>query len=404
MGSGRLPRKSFAAWRETVSGKSRPWTETEVEAANLLRTTVLDVVLHQADALLRETERARIKQDLLMAELEHRSKNTIATIQSLVRLSSWSADTLTDFTIALERRLQSMAKAHSLLLAARWEGASITSIVRDEFAAHRSLSTGNVRYQGLGYSLEPEAGLSFALILHELVTNAVKHGSLSIPSGKVELTWQEVMERGQHWLQFNWIERDGPTVAPVERIGFGRTLLERVFAANGNGKVRLAFPPSGATCEIAISFSKVVSSDGARAAPSWPETPIVSGSLDKALTGVRVLVVEDDALILMDVIQTLEAAGASISGAFLRFGEALGGAAELEFDVALVTVNLDARAAWRIARMVRDRELPVVLSSDDANSFGRPVDLMTLPVVLKPYQTDILVAQLQTAAKRPARG
>lgn len=213
------PRKSFAAWRKTVSGKSRPWAGVEVEAANLLRTTILDVALQQADASLRETEKARVQQNLLMAELDQRSKNTIATIQSLVRLSSQSADTLSDFTLALERRLQSLAKAHNLLLASRWESASILGIVRDEFSAQHGLAAGAVRYEGLDYALKPQTGLTFALVLHELVTNAMQHGSLSIPSGRVALTCREAMERGRHWLMFDWIERDGPAVAPPRQFG-----------------------------------------------------------------------------------------------------------------------------------------------------------------------------------------
>jgi chemotaxis family two-component system sensor kinase Cph1 len=119
----------------------------EIDAAKLVRTTVLEVVLHSINQMFREQEKAR-RQDLLMNELDHLVKDAIATIQSLVRLSSKSADILSSFTAAMEERLQSMSKAHSLLSVSRWESASLRTIVYDEIAAQRSLLEANISIDG----------------------------------------------------------------------------------------------------------------------------------------------------------------------------------------------------------------------------------------------------------------
>ncbi len=391
------PRKSFAAWQETVTGRSRPWRTGEIDAAKLLRTTVLEVVLHRVDQSYREQEKARTQQTLLMNELDHRVKNTIATIQSLVRLSSKSADDLVSFTSAIEKRLQSMSKAHSLLSASCWESASLRTIVSDEIAAQQFRPEGTFLVEGGDYALEPRTALSFALVLHELVTNAVKHGSLSGDRGKVSLSWSEVAEDKKKWLAFDWIERDGPPVRPTRRRGFGRTLLERVFAEDVSGKVALAMEPEGVRCLIHIPFDRVVKvatsaepgPDRGHAAPAPP----AAGSL----AGIRVLLVEDDGLIATDVVDILEAAGAIIVGPFARLGAGLGAAVDENFDVALLDVNLNGRPSWPIATLIAERNIPIVLSTGYSDAFARPAALTGLAVVSKPYDSALLLRELQQA-------
>ena len=119
------PRKSFEAWSETVRDRSRPWSDVEIEAATVLRVALLELVLQRVDEVSRERMAARANQNLLMAELDHRVKNSLATIQSMVRFSSRSATDLVSFVTSIESRLQSMAKAHNLLTNSRWQGASL---------------------------------------------------------------------------------------------------------------------------------------------------------------------------------------------------------------------------------------------------------------------------------------
>jgi len=130
-GAARLsPRTSFAAWRETVRGRSQAWSADEVAAANSLRAELLEMELLRLQAAARQRETLSKRQHLVMAELDHRVKNVLATIQSLVRFSGKSAESLAGFVKAIELRLISMARAHDLLTSSRWTGASLQQLVR----------------------------------------------------------------------------------------------------------------------------------------------------------------------------------------------------------------------------------------------------------------------------------
>ena len=395
LGDRLTPRQSFAAWQQTVTGRSRPWSAVEIDAARLLRTTVLEVVLHRVDQSLREREKVRRHQDLLMSELDHRVKNTIATIQSLVRLSGKSAENLASYISAIEKRLQSISKAHSLLSASRWESASLRTIVQDEVAAQHSQLGGNIVIAGGDYALEPRTALSFALVLHELITNAVKHGALSVDTGKVALSWNEIVMSGRTWLVFEWIESGGPPVKPTRRRGFGRTLLERVFAEDISGKVKLAMDPAGVRCIIHIPFERIVRGAGLPTAPRATPRHETERGAPTSLKGTKVLVVEDDGLIAADVAETLEQAGAIVIGPFPRLGAGLQAAVDESFDVALLDVNLDGRASWPIAGLIHERGIPILFSTGYSDHFTRPASLAALPSISKPYDTPELLDRLR---------
>ena len=399
LGQRLTPRRSFAMWQETVTERSRPWRTVEIEATELLRTTVLEVVLHRVDQSLREQEKARQQQDLLMGELDHRVKNTMATIQSLVRLSSRSATDLVSFTSAIEKRLQSMSKAHSLLSASQWVSASLRTIVEDEIAAQRSEFEGVIRVVGGDFALEPRTALSFALVLHELIVNAMKHGSLSTERGRVDLTWQEAVRPDKTWLVFQWKEIGGPQVHDAGRRGFGRTLLERVFAGDVSGKVMLTMEPTGVCCTIEIPFEKIVGSAAATKIEQTVEAPVNrAAALD--LSGLRVLVVEDEGLIAMDVVEILERAGAIVVGCYARIDDGLEAAADQAFDVALLDVNLGGKTSWPIVSLVQERGIPILLSTAYSESFARPATIGKLPFVAKPYESSDLVARLLRTSAR----
>jgi chemotaxis family two-component system sensor kinase Cph1 len=126
------PRKSFEAWLDTVHGRSKPWTPVEREAAEALRLSLMEVVLRRIDQVMRERTKAQEHQDFLMAELDHRVKNTLANIQALILHTRQSAESLESFTRGLERRIRAMAHAHNLLTRSRWEGADLRSLAAEE--------------------------------------------------------------------------------------------------------------------------------------------------------------------------------------------------------------------------------------------------------------------------------
>jgi two-component system, chemotaxis family, sensor kinase Cph1 len=253
------PRKSFAAWTEIVRGRSQPWNDRIAEAARDLLISMLDVVVRHMDQIMREREQARMQQDLLMAELDHRVKNTIATIQALVRFSASGALSLEAFTRSIQERLHAMARVHSMLTQSRWKGLDLQKVIEEEFAPFGGLN--RVKVEGAALMLRPQAALSVSLAIHELATNAAKYGALAAPAGWVEVDWNEGTREGKRWLKLCWTERGGPDVAQPTRMGFGRVLLERSLAYDVDGEVNLDFQPQGLVCTAMIPFEQFIESE-----------------------------------------------------------------------------------------------------------------------------------------------
>ena len=258
---GRLtPRTSFAAWTQAVAGRSRPWEQDEIDAAGRLRAALLEFAFMQIEEAARERESLQKRQDLIMAELDHRVKNILATIRSLVRFSSKSAESLSSFTKGLEHRLVSMARAHDLLTSSRWTGASLHRVIAEELAAFCPAGTANLQLSGEDVSLTPSAAQSLSLLLHELATNASKYGCLSVPEGLLNISTERVInDDGISLIRLQWLERNGPPVVEPTRRGFGRLLLEKVYEHDvSGGHVALHFEPLGVRCRIDLPADRIV--------------------------------------------------------------------------------------------------------------------------------------------------
>lgn len=191
---------------------------------------------------------------LLVRELEHRLQNMLCTVQALVVQSLHASSSSEAFAEAISGRLQALGAAQALLTRAGWGGVLLADLVREELAPYRPGGDGIV-LTGEAVDLEPEIALALSLTLHELTTNAVKYGALSVPEGRVEVAWTTVETPPLRRLVLTWTERDGPAVRVPERRGFGRTLIERSVTHQLGGTVRLAFPPEGVRCRIDVPLA-----------------------------------------------------------------------------------------------------------------------------------------------------
>jgi chemotaxis family two-component system sensor kinase Cph1 len=386
-GEARLsPRKSFAAWAQTMRGSARPWTSDEIDAAQALRASILEVVLRRIDEIAREREAARARQDVLIAELDHRVKNTLATIQSLVKYSAASVENLELFTRTVQMRLEAMARTHDMLTRMRWEGADLAQIVETECAPYGG---GNrVRLDGPPAVLKPKAALSLSLAVHELATNAAKHGALSVPEGWVDVSWSIRHDEGR--LVFAWGERGGPRVEPPPRRGFGRTLLERSFAYEIDGRVSLDFAPGGLVCVADIPLGQLVRQRD-EPLPAGEAASDGAGPAGSAVVGKRVLVVEDQALIAMEVQDELESAGIDVAGPYGRLDKAIAAADHEALDAALVDVDLDGERSWPVADALARRGVPFAFTTGFQAQIVFPQRFLSSPVLSKPYPDGALL-------------
>ncbi|HTV32314.1 MAG TPA: chemotaxis protein CheB [Methylocella sp.] len=180
-------------------------------------------------------------QSLLLRELSHRVKNTMAVVQSIIHQTLRSQSSGRDLETSIDGRLLALASAHDLLAESNWRGADLAALARHQLAPY-GLDSSRFSFEGPSVSLPPEIAANFSLVLHELATNAAKYGSLSIVSGKIHLSWEFKGQPPQRTLMFRWQEKEGPPVTRPEAVGFGSTLIENAIP---NATVRREFRPDG---------------------------------------------------------------------------------------------------------------------------------------------------------------
>ena len=374
------PRKSFEVWKHTVRNRALPWTSAETDAAFDLRVSLLQVVLRRIEAASRERAKAHERDKLLMAELDHRVKNTLANIQALVTQSSRSAESLTVFVEGLDKRIHSMAKAHSLLTQSRWEGVSVDGLLREELDAYGQ-GPGAVSLDGVDAVLTPKSALALSLALHELATNAAKFGAFTQPAGRVAVRWHLREDGG---LGMSWTEIDGPTVRPPARRGFGSNLIERALAMETGGRATIFYKPGGVVCEIVLPRASMVALSSRTAAlPDRLPIEITAPALpDKP----RILVVEDSFMVLLTIEAMCEDLGWRIVGPATRLDSALALARAEAFDAALLDVNLDGEMSWEVADVLVERAIPFAFSTGYDKGNVLPPHLADSRVLVKPYR------------------
>jgi two-component sensor histidine kinase len=195
------------------------------------------------------TERKRMEQDLqlLLREIDHRAKNLLALIQATVELSH--ADTTHDLKAVIGGRIQALARVHTLLAESRWAGADLATLVAEELSPYRSEQGLRADISGPDVRLEPSPAQSIAMVFHELTTNAVKYGALSVATGRVRIDWS----RASHGrLMFRWVEMDGPSTDPPKRDGLGTRVITQIVRHQLSGDVRFDWRAEGLVCELAL--------------------------------------------------------------------------------------------------------------------------------------------------------
>ncbi|EJC83237.1 PAS domain S-box [Rhizobium leguminosarum bv. trifolii WSM2297] len=205
-----------------------------------------------------ERKQAESRQKTLIDELNHRVKNTLATVQSLSRQSARHAEDLDDFLHRFEDRLLSLSRAHDLLTKRHWQDAPLDSLIREVLVPLAGEAAWRIKFDGPPAALDPRAALSLTMTLNELATNAIKYGALSSEAGALSLSWRLQDEAGaQSTLVLEWHEQDGPPVRPPTRRGFGTRLMERSIERDLGGEFDLSFEPTGVSCLISIPVGQV---------------------------------------------------------------------------------------------------------------------------------------------------
>jgi two-component system CheB/CheR fusion protein len=194
--------------------------------------------------------RAEQHQRLLVDELNHRVKNMLTVVISMASHTLRRATALEDFETTFMGRIQALTAAYSLLTSEAWQTVSLRSLLQEEFRPFMAPGMENIRFDGPAILLQPRAALALGMAVHELTTNAVKYGALSVPEGVVTVQWYSEAGQGGNDLVLDWVESGGPPVTAPSRRGFGTTLIERGLKQDMSAQVELEFPVDGVHARV----------------------------------------------------------------------------------------------------------------------------------------------------------
>lgn len=327
-----------------------------------------------------EQKAAETGQQLLMAELDHRVRNILTTVQSMVSLTAPNVIPKEEYANLLRGRIAAMARTHGLLSRRVWKGATVMEIVQDELAPIAS-GTDVIRIEGdPELELRPKDVLDFAMVIHELTANAVRYGALSSPAGQVGVSWSVEGKDGGGMLRFVWRECNGPPVKARMYRGFGSRLIERVFNRGAARRAVFDFDPDGLTCTLTMPLRPAYVPRSHHLIQGDGEKVPLDGSGEPRG---RILVVQDEALIAMQLHRLLTQAGFEVSGPTERLSEALALSEDYTLTGAVIDLIPDPLGRLDLASRLLDRGLPLLFVTDGV-AVSMPERFRTLPTVHKP--------------------
>ena len=342
-----------------------------------------------------ERKRAEERQLVLAREVDHRAKNMLAVVLSVLRLTK--AKSTPEFVSTVEGRIHALAATHNLLSATRWQGASLGQIVEEELAPYRTDHRERIEAGGPAAMLLPATAQAVALALHELATNAAKYGALSTEGGHLRLTWT-IDDRS---LVLDWTETGGPRATEPISLGFGLSIVRSSIEAQFRGGVLYEWRPEGLHVRLSIPRAQIV---GAVAAEKPPPAGLREDASQRggSLAGRRLLMVEDEVLVGMMAKKILEDLGATVLGPYGRLADGIAAAKGERFDGALLDFNLAGELADPLADLLVARGVPFVfITGYQRDSIDRRY--ANIPVLSKPLESDSLERVLVSLLEPPVR-
>jgi light-regulated signal transduction histidine kinase (bacteriophytochrome) len=387
------PRESFEEWKEAVDGHSEPFTPSELRVAETLRATLIEVVLRLADEAAAERRQSTARQEMLIAELNHRVRNILGVIRGLIRQSQPDNPEVKEFVRLVDGRIHALARAHNQITDDHWGPAPLSALIDAEAAAFAADRSNAIVAKGSPILLNPQAYSTMALVIHELVTNSTKYGSLS-GRGEVRIDWSRDA-RGD--LILVWQEVGGPPVSPPKRKGFGSTIINRSVPYDLGGSATIDYAPDGVRAEFCIPSRHVSEPKTYGASSTRPARPSISSqdvSNQHLLDRRRVLLVEDSLIIALDAEDILDRFGADVSTASTP--EAAHDILDrAKIDLAILDINLGDQTSFGIADRLSELGIPFFFASGYGEQASLPMPHRSTPVVQKPYTTHNIVGAVE---------
>lgn len=392
-GDGRIsPRKSFEAWRETVRAQSAHWTEGDLEIAEALRVSLIEVMLQVTDRAEKQRKISNDQQDLLIAELNHRVRNILNLIVGLVRQCSEGATSVRAFAHEISSRVHALARAHDQLTSSGWGARSVSNMIRVEGAAYLADKADRIAISGDDVYIQPDAFATLALVMHELITNAVKYGAFRDTGGAVQIH----LERNAAGLAIAWREQGGGPVHEPTRRGFGSTIIERAIPHELSGTAEIRFEPDGLRARLTIPAQYLADppADALHETEAAPRDAILADHL-----GGNILLVEDNLLIALETEDALYTLGAEDVHIAATTGAALAYLRDARPDFAVLDYNLGREQSVPIAERLAADGILFVFASGYGDSAVIDPRFRDRPIIAKPYTARALLEAYNAARK-----
>lgn len=355
------------------------------------------------------TERLEVAHHrLLVAEIEHRVKNNLATVLAIADQTAARSKSLDDFKQAFRGRVIALAQMHTLLSQSNSQGVDLQRLIQQALSPYVTERGPHADIDGEPIMLTAKAAQCLAITLHEMTTNAAKYGALTVPTGTVQVHWQIVKQDEKDHLQLRWIESGGPTVTPPTHHGLGWDLSRQCVQHELRGKADVLFEPQGVQSHIDIPFDAAI---GARGVAKDINQAVAAAALAAPpeatptafLAGQRVLLVEDTALVAREVERILKSMGCQVIGPVATLEDAMEAVQQQSFDAALLDVNLNGLDSWPVAEELLDRDVPFILTTGFACPASLPPEFRHCAFLEKPFDQKELVAKLAEVLAQHSR-
>ncbi len=380
------PRASFQEYVEIVSGRSRPWQSSEVAAASEFRTALADAMFHESIASSGHWRRQKEYQDLLIAELNHRVKNILALVRSIARQTKVGAQSLTQYTENFERRIAALSTAHDLAGGSGLQWVALEKLLEIEL---RPYSTEAVHWQGPVVSLKSDVAPVLALVMHELLTNAVKYGALSEPDGRLAIQWQ-VLSGG---LELIWKERLAHSITMPSDSGFGMSLIRRAIPHECGGEAMVEFGRDGLRARFWLPSDAVRFSSTETA--SLRTVPTIVTEIDRIAID-QALIVENNLILSMELEKIMLSLGCQHVSCAADAEQARLLVEHESFQIAVLDIHLGSGTSLQLAEHLQRLGLPLVFLSGYGDQLTIPESLHKAPRLSKPVQREQLAAAIRS--------
>lgn len=385
LGDRLTPRKSFAIWKEAVHNRAQPWSEADREVAEVIRGVLVEIVLHHNELMADERGKADVRQRMLNEELNHRVKNILSVIKSLIGRPVDTQQGLDTYIASLKGRVQALSLAHDQIVRSG-DGGFLRDLLQAELQPYQA-GDRQILLQGPSVWLDARAFSVMALVLHEMATNAAKYGGLSMSGGNLSVRWQKG-EAGE--CEIWWSENGGPAVTAPVRTGFGSVLIGRSISYELGGNSRIDYAPTGLQGYFCIPSKHV------QAESENEEAQSVEAAADRHDQGqpdfsdVELLLVEDQMLIAADVEMILAEHGLQKVTTAPSAAEALRRLEKLTPHLAILDVNLGSGTSLPVAQELLRRNIPFMFATGYSDRSTIPEHL-DVPVLRKPYESSVLI-------------